>query len=484
LKRKSNKYISIRVLRRAEAIFGLEIQKDSPQSFANQLTNQLREAILNGRLQSGTQLPPTRLLAKEIAVARNVVIQAYEQLLAEGYLESRVGSGTYISQLTLDDYRRPEIKSPPALTYKTPLQKREPIDFNPGCPDLSLFPRQIWGKILKEICQETSSDLWNYGTVEGEESLRRAVAGYLYRTKGLQCSFEQIIITSGIAQGADLTAHLFFKPGCAIVEEDPCDCFTRHIFRHNGYRIIPVPVDQDGLCTDALPNNTDINLIYLVPSHQFPIGSILPIRRRLDLIAYARRQGAYIIEDDYDSEFRFDGEPIQPLQKLAPDHVIYMGTFSKTFSPGIRLGFMLVPEKLVEPIRRLKEQFNMLTPALIQLAMARFIESKAYDRHIFKMKKVYETKRKLLMTLLQEAFGKDVRISGANAGLHLLLEFKGRDISPTDLEHLKSEGIIVDRVEEYTLREGDHRNQLVLGYGGLSNEEITRGVEILRKVLG
>jgi GntR family transcriptional regulator/MocR family aminotransferase len=465
-------------------IFGLQIKKDSPLSLVNQLTNQLRETILSGRLQSGVQLPPTRLLAKEIGVARNVVIQAYEQLLAEGYLESRVGSGTFVAHLALQDLYRPATKPVSSSMSKPSSGQRPLIDFNSGSPDLSLFPHQAWAKIIREISLDASADLWNYGKIEGEESLRRSVAEYLFRTKGLECSFEQIIITSGIVQGADLTAHLLFKPGCAIVEEDPCDCFTRHIFRHNGYRILPVPVDRDGLCTASLPNDPDVQLIYVVPSHQFPIGGILPIQRRLDLIAYAREKNAYIIEDDYDSEFRFGGEPIQPLQKLAPDRVIYMGTFSKTFSPGIRLGFMLVPEALLASICQLKGEFNMLTPPLIQLAMARFIESKAFDRHIFKMKRVYEKKRKQIISLLQDAFGENIQISGASAGLHLLLEFQNRLISATDMAHLKEAGVLADRVEDYCLYKGQHQNQLVLGYGGLAPEAIQAGVEILKAVLG
>lgn len=467
-------------------IYGLYLDKNSSQSLAGQLTAQLREAIFDGRLKCGERLPPTRVLAEELHTARNIIIQTYEQLLAEGYLESRVGSGTYVADLALQSYIRPKTdqSSSKIDRFIPSLQTKNPIYFNSGTPDLSLFPRQAWAKLLKEISLDAPDEIWGYGPIVGEPALRRAVADYLYRSKGLECSLDQIVITSGIAQGVDLTAHLLYRSGCAVVEEDPCDCFTRHIFTKNGYRIDPVPVDGDGMRTEYLPDDADVRVIYAVPSHQFPIGGILPIRRRLDLIAYTRDMEAYIIEDDYDSEFRFAGEPIQPLYQLAPDRVIYMGTFSKTFSPGIRLGFMILPEALKDGTRLLKDQLNLRTPSLIQLAMAQYLESKSFDRHIFKMKKVYETKRKQLITALHAAFGDQIRISGENAGLHLLAEFQDRVFTSSDFEELKQAGVIVDWVEDYALCSGNHENRVVLGYGGLTAEEIQVGVDIIKRVLG
>jgi GntR family transcriptional regulator/MocR family aminotransferase len=471
------------------AIYGLHVDRNSAQSLTGQLIVQLREAILEGRIKCGERLPPTRLLAKDLNIARNIVIQTYEQLLAEGYLESHTGSGTYVADLAreralLQNFAKPD---PEHLWLPEDHSVHPRVDkiihFNPGTPDLSLFPRHAWAKLLKDISLAAPDEIWGYGSVLGEPAFRHAVAGYLYRAKGLESSLDQLMITSGTAQGTALAAHLFFCPGCAVIEEDPCDCFTRHIFAKNGYRIIPIPVDQDGMCTEHLPDCPGVKLIYAVPSHQFPGGGVLPVRRRLDLIAYARRKGAYIIEDDYDSEFRFTGGPIQPLQQLAPDCVIYMGTFSKTFSPGIRLGFMLLPPQLKEGFALLKDQLNLRTPSLIQLAMAQYLDSKSFDRHVYKMKKVYESKRKLLISALKEAFGEKIRIRGEHAGLHLLVEFQDRSFGPPDFENFRNAGVIVEWVEDYTIRKGNCCNQLVMGYGGLTKEELLLGVERLRMTI-
>ena len=457
-------------------MLGLHLDRAAGLSLPQQLSLGLRERILQGKLAHGEALPPTRVLAKELAVARNVVVQAYEQLLAEGYLASRVGSGTFVADLVLPLAGRPAAPAAtPRMSTPAPAAPKAAISFNPGLPDLGRFPRRRWAKTLKEVCVDARPGAYGYGPVQGERSLREALAAYLWRSKGIECHAEQVVIVSGAAQGVDLLAHLWHRAG-TVVLEDPGYDHVRQVFEHNGFRLAPVPVDRRGLRTDALPVRGPCTCIYVVPSHQFPLGGVLPIQRRLALLQYARKRGALIIEDDYDSEFRYHGEPIQSLRHLAPDLVAYLGTFSKIFSPGLRLGFVIPPDHLRERICRLKEELNIRTPPLEQLALARFIDERLLDRHVFKMKRIYQGKRRCLIEALGRAFGERIRIVGEDAGLHLLVEFASHRFRQADLARFAERGVKVDWVEDYACRKGFHRNQLVLGYGGLEPRQIEAGV--------
>jgi GntR family transcriptional regulator/MocR family aminotransferase len=462
-------------------MLGLYLDRNSALSLPQQITREIRDRLLKGRLERGEILPPSRLLARELGVARNVVVQAYEQLVAEGYLTSRVGSGTFVADLPVSRFGA---RAAPAASWARPAAttKRAAISFNPGLPDLGRFPRLRWAKTLKEVCLEARADAFGYGPVEGERALREALAAYLWRSKGIECRPEQLVIVSGAAQGVDLLAHLWRDAGTALFE-DPGYDHVCQIFEHNGLALSPIPADRHGLRTEALPVHGRCTCIYVVPSHQFPLGGILPIKRRLLLLEYARRKGALILEDDYDSEFRYRGEPIQSLRHLAPDLVVYLGTFSKIFSPGLRLAFMIVPDRLRERVFRLKEDLNLRTPPLEQLALARFIEDRSLDRHVFKMKRIYQVKRRCLIEALNREFGDRVRIAGEDAGLHLLLELPGRRFRQSDFPRLKERGVKVDWVEDYARRKGRHRHQLVLGYGGLEPDQIEVGVRRLRAAI-
>ena len=464
-------------------MFGIRLDRASAVSLPQQLTSEIRSRILEGRLTRRDKLPPSRILAKDLCVARNVVVQAYEQLLVEGYLTSRVGSGTFVTDLEIPHAdRQARLVATRARPAPSPAPGTADISFNPGLPDLGRFPRLLWAKTLKEVCIGARPGAFGYGSVQGERALREALVGYLWRSKGIECHPEQLVIVSGAAQGTDLLARLRHTAG-TVVFEDPGYDHVRQIFKHNGLGLTPIPVDGRGLRTDALPARGRCAFIYVVPSHQFPLGGILPIERRLVLLEYARRRGALIIEDDYDSEFRYCGEPIQSLRHLAPDLVVYVGTFSKIFSPGLRLGFMILPDHLTQTVCRLKEELNMRTPPLEQLALARFIEGRLLDRHIFRMKRIYQGKRKCLIEALGRAFGHRVRITGEDAGLHLLVEFLDRDFQRADFPRLAKRGVKVDWVEDYASRKGLHRNQLVLGYGGLEPDQIEEGVLRLKALV-
>ena len=466
-------------------MLGLHIERASANSLTTQLTAQIRALILQGKLKGREKLPPTRLLAHELDLARNVVIQAYEQLLAEGYLASRAGAGTYVADLT--DLRPDRSVFFPAITVNgaqtSPEVKGSLIDFHAGNPDLARFPRIQWAKHLKEACLEAPETAFAYGPAAGEKSFRAALAHYLLRAKGIDCPPEQLLIVSGAAQGLDLVSRLCGGLTRTVAVEDPCIWFAQSVFARNGLQMAPVGVDELGLRTGELPPGRNIGLIYVVPSHQFPLGGILPIRRRLELLAYAEERNALIIEDDYDGEFRYRGEPIQPLWRLAPDRVFYLGTFSKIISPGLRLGYLVVPPRLLEPALALKEELNMRTPSLEQLAMARFLETRSLDRHVFRMKKLYEMKRRYLIDTMAGTWGNGIRISGENAGMHLVAGFADHEFTPAKIEALQAYGVGADWVEDYAMRKGFHRHQLILGYGNLDLAGITEGIRRLREAM-
>jgi GntR family transcriptional regulator/MocR family aminotransferase len=462
-------------------MLGLRLDRTSTLSLPRQLTREIRDRLLTGRLHRGEALPPSRLLASELGVARNVIVQAYEQLVAEGYLTSHTGSGTFVADLEIP---HPGVPATHAAAPAKPAASRghAAISFNPGLPDLNRFPFEHWAKTLKEVCLEARAGAVGYGPVQGALPLREALAGYLWRSKGIECGPEQLVIVSGAAQGVDLLARLWRGGGFAAIE-DPGYDHVRQIFEQNGFALSPIAADGQGLRTEALPERGKCTCIYVVPSHQFPLGGILPIQRRLALLEYARRKGAWIIEDDYDSEFRYRGEPIQALRQLAPDLVVYLGTFSKVFAPGLRLAFLIVPDHLRTRLCRLKEDLNLRTPPVEQLALGRFLEDRSFDRHVFKMKRVYQRKRRCLIEALSREFGGRVRIAGEDAGLHLLVSFPGHRFRRTDFPRLAERGVKVDWVEDYARRKGRHRHQLVLGYGGLELDQIDAGVRRLRAAM-
>lgn len=465
-------------------MYGLYLDKTLPLSMTKQLTNQIRQQILQDKLKGGEKLPPTRSLAKELNIARNTVIQVYEQLIAEGYLESRAGSYTYVADLG-DWGLRSKVQKPDRIGYE---KQREQIDediirFHAGNPDISVFPRIKWAKLLKDVCLEAGDDVFGYKSPAGEWELRSALSKYLFRTKDIECHPEQILIVPGATMGVDLLAKVFKGDINEVAVEDPSLSYMKNTFRENGYLIHPVFVDDKGMRIAELYEKENIRLIYVVPSHQFPLGSVMTIGRRLQLLDYARENDAYIIEDDYDSEFKFQGEPIQSLRHLDPDRVIYLGTFSKIFSPGLRLGYIIVPDALAERVKAFMEQMNIRTSPVEQLTMARFIESKLLDQHIYKMKKIYENKRKFLINSMQLAFGERVRITGENAGLHILVTFADYEFNQAVFQRLLKSRVEIDWVEDYSIRKGSHRSQLVLGYGNLSLEQITIGIERLKNVI-
>lgn len=460
----------------------LSLDRSSSVSLTRQLYLQLREAILAGRLQSGERISSSRELSSRLSVSRNVIVDAFEQLQAEGYIVGRHGSGAYVEErlcLAGPDTLSP---NPPPTARTDDGENSAAIDFRSGLPYLDAFPHRRWGRILKEVCESIPSEQWSYGTAEGIPELRGALVDYLRQSRGVVCRPEQVIITAGAVQALSIVARALLTTSMPVLMEDPANKDVARIFALAGATVLPIAVDHQGLLTDRLPHDIDPAFTFVTPSHQFPIGGHLPVQRRVELVQYSRLTGSFIIEDDYDSEFRYQGSPISSLQGLAPDRVIYIGSFSKSLFPSLRLGCLIVPDLLVAKCREIKRLTDVQCPTLEQFAMARFIREGHFARHIIRMRKIYKTKRDLLLKELRSHF-EQINFFGESTGMHIVAQFPGKVFDQPLLETCRKEGVIVYAVEDHTLVKGSYPNHVILGYGHLEAAQITEGVGRLAAAL-
>jgi GntR family transcriptional regulator/MocR family aminotransferase len=337
--------------------------------------------------------------------------------------------------------------------------------------------------MLRQVFEIPPEDMFAYGHPEGRLELRRAICDYVVNQREVICHPEQIVVTAGTTQAIGIACRLLLGERKDVVLEDPITYDIQLIVKSHGATLHPVPVDNDGLRTDLLPPALTPAFVYVTPSHQFPIGGTMPIQRRIDLLHYAEKTGAYLVEDDYDSEFRFDGPPLSSLHGLHPDRVVYIGTFSKTLCPAIRIGYLVLPEKLISLGRSSKWQSDLHNEITSQLALARFISCGHYLRHVAKMRKHYRQRRNDLVRGLAENFGERVEIEGSATGLHLVARFLGYRFSPTFFAATETAGARFYPVASHAVRPGRHHDELLLGYGNLSAEEITAGLAILAEHL-
>lgn len=457
------------------------IDIDRTKPITTQIYKDLKTKIMNGELKGGYRLPSTRTLSVELSVSRNVVMEVYDQLLAEGFLISKTGDGSYVAK---------------GLTFKTSnieleIKKEEIgfnrfntdlIDFKSGLPDLSCFPINKWLKITKEIYQEATPLTFAYGQPEGELELRKAIAHYTSTFRGVKCHHDQILITGGTTQAIGIVARiLILKKNNNIYLEDPVTIDIQKIIKATGGKLHPVPVDENGFMTNELEKGPSPAGIFVTPSHHYPIGVTMSIKRRIDLINYARENNTFIVEDDYDSEFRYDVKPTPSIQGLDPDRVIYMGTFSKTLCPALRIGYLILPPDLIMKGRKQKWFNDLHNPVMDQKVLARFINEGHFNRSVHKMKKKHKAKREYLIKKLIENFGKKVEILGDSIGIHLCARFKGINFTRDYLIFLESQGVKVYSVEEHSIIKGKYKDTIILGYGILSKDDIEKGVSILRK---
>ena len=445
----------------------------------------LKKQILEGTLNAGDRLLPSRVLAKEMGVSRNTVLIALDRLATEGFVHPRKGSGCYVNadvQLTKGP-SLPSVSVPRVgfVPYRTDI-----VDFRSGLPELSSFPVKQWGKLFKEVMDEITPTDLGYGPPEGHPALRREIAIYLKTYRGVQCDADQILITSGTTQAVGIAGRLLLsdRENAAMILEDPITVDIRRILQGLGARIHFVPVDGFGLRTEALPEDIRPRGIYITPSHQFPLGTILSAERRVRLIDYAGARGSYIIEDDYDSEYRYDGHPISAVQGLYPEGVVYIGTFSKTLSPAIRIGYLVLPPPLVHEARNIKWLTDLHNSVFDQLVLARFIREGRYYRHLQKMKKIYRAKRDFLLTRLKAHLGDRIEILGENAGLHLCVRFAGTSFTPKRVAALEKHGVRVYPASEHASDQNRFTDTILLGFGMLSLEKMQDGVALLSEFLG
>jgi GntR family transcriptional regulator/MocR family aminotransferase len=457
---------------------GLDRQASSP--LVKQLYRQLRYAILERRLAEDERLPSSRELAKELGISRNVVTEVYEQLVAEGYLVSRIGSGTYVSggasyRLELGESRR-----------KKPGLESEPreglIDFRTGVPFLEKTPRKLMVEAFRCAVADCAFKDFGYGQPQGLAALREEISRFLLRSRDIACDPGQVVVTNGAAEALFLAAHVVRKTrSLTVLTEDPVHLHFQQTFSLAGARLEPVGVDLQGMKTKELPEEILPDAIFTTPSHQFPMGGILPIQRRIELLEYAKRKNAYVIEDDYESEFRFEGAPVSSLRELAPSRVIYVGSFSKILVPSIRVGYAILPNQFVDPFCRLKYDVTNHVSGIDQAALAKMLESGRLERHIAGMKRIYRVNRKTLLKALSRSFPNECEIASASSGLHLVARFPGRVFDKDSLQNLEKSGVRVYPVETHAIRKGNYLDSLILGYGNLSPHEIEMGITRLKQ---
>ncbi|MGE4486150.1 MAG: PLP-dependent aminotransferase family protein [Oscillospiraceae bacterium] len=462
----------------------IELDKKRRRSYTNQIYRQLRAKILDGEIAEGDRLPSSRALAQELGVARNTVYSAYDMLASDGYVQSVSGSGVFIKS-GVRAARPPERISDSYITSLAADElPKDVINFDSGIPALDLFPRGKWNRMLTRAFNEAPVSALGYDYPEGRPELRRTLSSYLYKVRGITCDPEQIIVTSGTKQGLSLVAKCLLNKDSKVWLEDPANDNVRRIFSYHTDNLIPVEVDAEGIQTDNFPAGSIPTLIFVTPSHQFPMGGILSAQRRQTLAEYARKTGCYIVEDDYDSEFRYNGEPVNSLLELNHETVIYVGTFSKVMYPSLRLGYLVLPWPLVEQCRQWKRLSDHHTNSICQLALMRFIESGDLERHIMCMKKVYRRRRACLISLLRKYFCDRLKIYGDPSGMHIVAEVEGAVFSDNLVRSIIAEGVNIVPVEKHALNKGGHKNQIIMGYANLTPAEMEQGIIRIKTAIG
>jgi len=445
----------------------VQLERGSGQTLHQQLEQQLREAIRVGRFAAGMTLPSSRAMATQLGVTRGVVVDAYEQLVAEGYLVTKPGGSTRVSDGVARPARSAPLAEPVAFRY----------DFRPGRPDLTEFPRQAWLRSARRALDTAPATRLGYLDGHGLPELRLVLSAYLDRVRGTSTNPADIVITSGFVQSLQLIARAAGRGDARrVAVEDPWHADYRRVLRSAGMEVVPVPVDEQGMQVARL-DELDVGMAVLTPAHQYPTGAVLSAVRRSELLEWADRRDALVVEDDYDAEFRYDREPIGAVQGLDSDRVIYAGTTSKTLAPGLRLGWLAVPRRLSERIARAKIAADYGSGAIDQLALADFIGRGDLDRHLRHMRQVYRGRRDALLGGLSQHLP-EVRPMGASAGLHVLGVLPGSG---------SVEGLVARAAEREVGLAGAKETWagaapdvgLVLGYGGIAEEHIDAGLRAL-----
>lgn len=478
----------------------IAVDRKASEPLHRQIYNAYRTAILDRRLRPGQRIPSTRSLAFELGVSRFPVLNAYAQLLAEGYFESRVGAGTVVSGSLPEQFTSSRPTGARLLTASSvarPVSRRSSIlrlervpwmqgwgAFSVGQVAFDHFPLQVWSNLVARHCRKMSARSFHYGDQMGSPAFRETIASYLRIARSLRCEAQQIMIVSGSQQALEISARVLLDPGDRVWVEEPGYRYARDVFALAGCHLVPVPVDKEGLDVAAgIRQCRRARAAFVTPSHQFPLGETMSASRRLQLLDWAQKTGSWIIEDDYDSEYRFESAPISSLQGLDRNaRVIYIGTFSKVLFPSLRLGYIVIPEDLVNPFIAVRSAMDIFPPYLSQETLNDFMREGHFARHIRKMRLLYSERRTALVANIREQLGPELEIHGSQAGMHLAVTLpKGL----SDLEIAKkaaSKGLWLWPLSPSYL--GKFRRQgLILGFGNTAAEDMPLAVNQLRAQL-
>ena len=478
------------------------LDRTSATSLYQQLIEKIRLGILTGTLQPKQKLPSSRSLAKSLAISRSTVTQSYEQLESEGYLATRRGSGTYVCDKIPDNWLNSQAVDP--VTTKTQqttslskfgqnlldrdrLEVSEPdyeISFRYGNPAVEYFPLQQWRKLLARHCHN-SPVLLNYAAdTAGYFPLRQEIARYLGRSRGVRCTPQQVIIINGSQQALDLIARVLLDKGDWVVMEEPGYLGARYCFLGQFANIKPITVNSEGLDVQVLSNcQQKFKFVYVTPSHQFPTGVTMSLPQRIALLQWAEKTGTLIIEDDYDSEYRYESQPIPALQGMdRSQSVIYIGTFSKVLFPSLRIGYLVVPPDWIAVITKAKWLCDRFCPILEQYALTDWIAEGHFARHIRRMRHLYDLRRQVLIQAFQDYFGDQVTILGANAGIHVMVKIDSNLADELVIERAAAAGIGLISARGYYL-EPKSQGEFIFGYAQLEVAQIEAGIKQLARIL-
>ncbi|MBC3254699.1 PLP-dependent aminotransferase family protein [Pseudomonas paralactis] len=494
------------------------IELDRRQGLTRQLYDALRQRVLDGRLVSGTRLPATRDMAAALSISRNSVVRAYDQLYAEGFIESRVGDGTYVSQLptakklstkvstglptglptTLSTIWLNSAQNPPdEVIHSRGLDRVKhnhlaqppcgaPRAFRVGVPAFDLFPFEVWAKLHGAFWRKPDLAQLCYGDPAGDERLRGLIAAYLRTARGMQCTTEQIVITSGAQQAISLCAQLLVEPGDGVAVENPGYRAAGHAFALAGGRLQGVPVDGEGIDCQVLNALDDCRVAYVTPSHQYPLGVVMSLARRLELLAWAERTGSWIVEDDYDGEYRYTGAPLSPLAALDRNgRVLYVGTFGKVAFPALRLGYLVLPPGLVEAFTRRRAVDMRHSEVSTQAVMAEFMAAGHFQRHVRRMRRAALSRRNALLAGWPDALPGVSPLPSVAAGLHLTVRVDSLAREQQLLEQAREVDVEINGLSSYWLPDSstppDQRAGLVLGFAAVPEAGIAQALARLRQ---
>src|SRR6266513_6467634 len=476
----------------------INVDRRARKPLHRQIYDSFRERIIRRELRAGELVPSSRSLARELRVSRLPVLNAYVQLLAEGYFESRVGAGTFVANSLPAQHRslgaeqtrinntsrRISSRAAAMPAYERPVWAGSLGPFQIGQPDLHSFPMDIWSKLIARYSRRVQVKGLQYGDPMGLPELRETIAVYLRTARGVHCEAGQIMIVSGSQQALDLTTRVIVNPGAAVWVEEPGYWLVHHVLRAAGSRSVPVPVDAEGLNVAAgIRLNRKARAVFVAPSHQYPLGVTMSATRRLELLEWAERAGAWIIEDDYDSEYRYDGMPIASLQGLDSNaRVIYIGTFSKIMFPSFRVGYAIIPTDLVERFAAMRQVLDLCPPHLTQAVMADFIREGHFARHIRRMRPVYAERRRVLVGELERELGDQLEIVGDEAGMHLATFLTSNRNDREIAAKAARQSLCLSALSSLYL--GDlARRGFVLGFGNTKAKDMSQAVRQLKSLL-